>query len=454
MAKKVYLKGEEFVFSRVKGNKESTYRDGDINLTPANIGASAEGHTHDDRYYTESEINTKLNDKANSSHTHGNSDITGIDGSKITTGTIDLARLPQGALERLTVVADDTVRFKLTSSTIQKGDTVKVTSTGKMYYVVDETKLSTEAGYEVYAAGTAASVPWSGVTGKPGTYTPSSHTHDDRYYTETEIDTKLKTKSNMNTYISNNGEGISIAPTSLITPDGLQRINYTLDILPATSETIGGVKVGNTLTIDNGILNAKQIGIEGADTESCITTFVSDDSSTGSSTAPAVITSGETHKSLFNKISTAVKNVRWLLSKMGTTDISSLGDGTVTGALSTLNSNMNHLTEEDISFTENVQSGTIYAHKNGNCVTITAWSQATQKLGTSSLYATIAILPQQYIPNYSLLTYCCINNDILCQIIIGNDGYVKIGYSLSLTNNASCDIPNGMSIYFAITYVI
>lgn len=350
MAKKVYLKGEEFVFSRVKGNKESTYRDGDINLTPANIGASAEGHTHDDRYYTESEINTKLNDKANSSHTHGNSDITGIDGSKITTGTIDLARLPQGALERLTVVADDTVRFKLTSSTIQKGDTVKVTSTGKMYYVVDETKLSTEAGYEVYATGTAASVPWSGVTGKPGTYTPSSHTHDDRYYTETEIDTKLKTKSNMNTYISNNGEGISIAPTRLITPDGLQRINYTLDILPATSETIGGVKVGNTLTIDNGILNAKQIGIEGADTESCITTFVSDDSSTGSSTAPAVITSGETHKSLFNKISTAVKNVRWLLSKMGTTDISSLGDGTVTGALSTLNSNLSNHTHDDRYF--------------------------------------------------------------------------------------------------------
>ena len=27
-------------------------------------------HTHDDRYYTESEMNTKLNGKANSSHTH------------------------------------------------------------------------------------------------------------------------------------------------------------------------------------------------------------------------------------------------------------------------------------------------------------------------------------------------------------------------------------------------
>lgn len=31
---------------------------------------SALGHTHDDRYYTESEVDTKLNGKANTSHTH------------------------------------------------------------------------------------------------------------------------------------------------------------------------------------------------------------------------------------------------------------------------------------------------------------------------------------------------------------------------------------------------
>nr|DAY37254.1 MAG TPA: L SHAPED TAIL FIBER PROTEIN [Bacteriophage sp.] len=140
-------------------------------------GKADSSHTHDDRYYTESEIDIKLNGKANNSHTHGNEDITSLDAGKITSGTISIDRLPQGALERLTVVTDDMARFKLTSTTVQKGDTVKVTSTEKMYYVVDETKLSTEEGYEIYAAGTAASVPWSGIIDKPETYTPSNHNH-------------------------------------------------------------------------------------------------------------------------------------------------------------------------------------------------------------------------------------------------------------------------------------
>ena len=56
--------------------------------TLSELGAAAESHshtksqitdfahTHDDRYYTESEINTKLNEKANSRHTHTKSQIT------------------------------------------------------------------------------------------------------------------------------------------------------------------------------------------------------------------------------------------------------------------------------------------------------------------------------------------------------------------------------------------
>lgn len=145
-------------------------------LQAALDGKSAIGHTHDDRYYTESEMNTKLAGKANASHTHGSGDITSLDASKLT-GTINIERLPAGALERCVIVADDAARLKLTTKDVQKGDTVKVTATGKMYFVIDDSKLSTEDGYTVYTAGTATSVPWSGVTGKPSTFTPSAHTH-------------------------------------------------------------------------------------------------------------------------------------------------------------------------------------------------------------------------------------------------------------------------------------
>lgn len=98
--------------------------------------------------------------------------LANFDASKITSGTIDIDRLPKAALERMVVVADDTARFKLTTATAQVGDTVKVTATNKMYLVKDDSKLNTEDGYEPYTASLASSVPWSGVTGKPSTFAP------------------------------------------------------------------------------------------------------------------------------------------------------------------------------------------------------------------------------------------------------------------------------------------
>jgi hypothetical protein len=98
--------------------------------------------------------------------------LANFDASKIASGTISIDRLPKAALERLVVVANDTARFVLTTATAQSGDTVKVTSTGKMYLIKDESKLNSEDGYEPYTASQASSVPWSGVTGKPSTFTP------------------------------------------------------------------------------------------------------------------------------------------------------------------------------------------------------------------------------------------------------------------------------------------
>ena len=51
MAKKIYLNGEEFPFTAVKGNAETSYRTGDVNLTPANIGT-----------YSKSEIDSSIDD--------------------------------------------------------------------------------------------------------------------------------------------------------------------------------------------------------------------------------------------------------------------------------------------------------------------------------------------------------------------------------------------------------
>lgn len=98
--------------------------------------------------------------------------LANFDASKIASGTISIDRLPKAALERLIVVADDTARFALTTATAQSGDTVKVTSTGKMYLIKDESKLNSEDGYEPYTVSQASSVPWSGVTGKPSTFAP------------------------------------------------------------------------------------------------------------------------------------------------------------------------------------------------------------------------------------------------------------------------------------------
>lgn len=102
--------------------------------------------------------------------------LANFDASKIASGTISIDRLPKAALERLVVVANDTARFALTTATAQSGDTVKVTSTGKMYLIKDESKLNSEDGYEPYTASSASSVPWSGVTSKPSTFAPPTAT--------------------------------------------------------------------------------------------------------------------------------------------------------------------------------------------------------------------------------------------------------------------------------------
>lgn len=71
--------------------------------------------------------------------------------------------------------------------------------------------------------------------------------------------------------------------------------------------------------------------------------FTSSDVADGSATAWTGVnplTSGETNKSIFAKLSQMFKNIRYLYKMLGTTDISSIGNGTVTGGISSLNDSL------------------------------------------------------------------------------------------------------------------
>lgn len=52
------------------------------------------------------------------------------------------------------------------------------------------------------------------------------------------------------------------------------------------------------------------------------------------------LTTGEKLSSIFGKLKLAVKNIKSLISLIGTTDISTIGDGTITGGLSDVNGNL------------------------------------------------------------------------------------------------------------------
>lgn len=92
-------------------------------------------------------------------------EATEVDASKVK-GTLPLEVFPPRALETIVYFDDsedlekedtDPTRalFKLTTDDVQNGDTAKGRDSGRMYLVVDDTKLNSLDGYEEYSAGLA-----------------------------------------------------------------------------------------------------------------------------------------------------------------------------------------------------------------------------------------------------------------------------------------------------------
>lgn len=127
-----------------------------------------------------------------------------------------------------------------------------------------------------------------------------------------------------NIYKTSDGKWDVLAGTPVTGVKGAKETSYRRGNVNLTPENIGAVATGG-------------------DTASNVTSFTSSDVADGSApswTNVATLTSGETHTSLFAKVSQVFKNVRYLYKMLGTTDISKIGNGTCTGAISSLNSSL------------------------------------------------------------------------------------------------------------------
>lgn len=66
------------------------------------------------------------------------------------------------------------------------------------------------------------------------------------------------------------------------------------------------------------------------------------------------LTTGEKLSSIFGKLKLAVKNLKLLIGLIGTTDISTIGDGTITGGLSDVNGKLNKFVTEKVELGSDV----------------------------------------------------------------------------------------------------
>ena len=120
------------------------------------------------------------------------------------------------------------------------------------------------------------------------------------------------------------------------------------DVLAGTPVT--GVKGAKEASYRRGNVNLTPANIgavaTGGDTANNIVSFTSSDVADGSASAWTTVSklsSGEKHSSIFAKVSQMFKNVRYLYKMLGTTDISKIGNGTCTGAISSLSSSLGNI---------------------------------------------------------------------------------------------------------------
>lgn len=165
----------------VKGAKEAYYRRGNVNITPANIGAVAEGGNISDTTVTFAATTTRANL---------------VSGEKVSVG---FGKIKKWFADLKSFAFKDLVNNLTTSTTGSALDASQGKILNDKY---DE--LNRSLSFKVNTTDSRLS----------DARTPKPHTHDDRYYTESEINTKLNALVKNHIVVSYKAELITVTGNS------------------------------------------------------------------------------------------------------------------------------------------------------------------------------------------------------------------------------------------------
>ena len=212
------------------GNKTST----EFTIPYASKTSSAETLRYGRNIFLDGDVTGSTTESFNGSkNVTINTTISTINAEKLT-GIINVDRLPEipiekipaAALERLFVVDSQSAAM---SVDVQEGDVVQISSGGPMYFCVSESASTFATKFKEFTAGSATSVPWSGVTGKPTFATvATSGSYNDL--------TNKPTIPSLSGYATQNW----------VTSHG-----YLTSIPTATSSAYGGIQIGYTTSDKN-----------------------------------------------------------------------------------------------------------------------------------------------------------------------------------------------------------
>lgn len=237
-----FIKNGNFIKITV-GNKTST----DFTVPYASKTSAAETLMYGRNIILDGDVTGSTSESFNGSkNVTINTTISTINAEKLT-GTIDANRLPEipiekipaAALERLFVVDSQSAAMSLT---IQEGDVVQIGSGGPMYFCVSESASTFATKFKEFTAGSATSVPWSGVTGKPTFATvATSGSYNDL--------TNKPTIPSLSGYATQNW----------VTSQG-----YLTSIPAATASVLGGVKIGSNISVSSGTISLTSANVTSA----------------------------------------------------------------------------------------------------------------------------------------------------------------------------------------------